>query len=152
MGRLAFRFPAPRPRPTGTDPGPVGHVRRKSREVGGGEGSGWAASRTPSDYARALLGTGFSAGDGASSLLPRHVARIRCLPYLGRHLRAMPPSGITLVGVPKYFCRKRAAGAPLRRPLGAAREWAKGSRLSFARARRRELLSFRVPIEQCSGT
>ena len=40
--------PDPKPRSTRTDPGPEGHVRRESREAGGGEGGGWAASLRPS--------------------------------------------------------------------------------------------------------
>ena len=48
IGMPCLTVPDPKPRPTRTDPGPEGHVRRKSREVWGGEGCEWPASLVPS--------------------------------------------------------------------------------------------------------
>ena len=54
MGTPGYAVPGPAPRPTRTDPGPEGHVRRESREAWGGEGGGRAASLGPSAGACAL--------------------------------------------------------------------------------------------------
>ena len=44
IGTPGYAVPGPAPRPTRTDPGPEGHVRRESREAWGGAGGGRAAS------------------------------------------------------------------------------------------------------------
>src|SRR5436189_4552941 len=54
IGMPGYTVPDPKPRPTRTDPGPEGHVRRESREVWGGEGGGRAASLVPSTCGCAL--------------------------------------------------------------------------------------------------
>jgi hypothetical protein len=66
IGTPGYAVPDPAPRLTRTDPGPEGHVRRESREVGGGEGGGRSASLGPSAGACALSEPDSLMGDGAS--------------------------------------------------------------------------------------
>jgi hypothetical protein len=104
MGCLATHaVPDPRPRPTRTDPGPEGHVRRESREAWGGEGGGRAASLEPSAGAFALSEPD-SRWAMARVLSSRVVSPgLRCLLFLRRHFSAMPLGHCIEMGVPKYF-------------------------------------------------
>lgn len=100
-----------------------GHVRRESRRVGRQRRRTGGIPEAVRWCLRAF-GTGSFVGDGASSPLPHRVARLRCLPFLGRHMK----------GNAKYFYWSPAVIPISRRrePLPDARDrapWRKGKGL-----------------------
>jgi len=124
IGMPCSTVPDPKPRPTRTDPGPEGHVRREPREAWGGEGGGRSASLEP------------SAGACALSEPVRSVATPRVFHSRSRspgvnvshNLERRVGKGMRNISVPPAMAEERSGGAPRQAPAkGYAGRWARGS-------------------------